>query len=104
VITLLFVGGAQQWYSRRGGPGGYPGPYQPYGQYGGQPTQQGGQQYPGQPGQQQYGGQQPGQQYGGQPGQQPGQQYGGQPGQQGYPDEQSRGEKPGKDEPPSNVW
>ncbi|HEU4545233.1 MAG TPA: hypothetical protein VFR88_02980, partial [Microlunatus sp.] len=87
VITLLFVGGAQQWYSRRGGPGGYPGPYQPYGQYGGQPTQQG-QQYPGQPGQQQHGGQQ----------------YGGQPGQQGYPDDSSRGAKPGKEEPPSNVW
>jgi hypothetical protein len=92
VIALLFVGGAQQWYSRRGGPGGYPGPYQPYGQYGGQ--------QPGQPGQ-------PGQQYGGQPGQQPsqpGQQYGGQPTQQGYPDESTRGEKRGKDEPPSNVW
>ena len=92
VITLLFVGGAQQWYSRRGGPGGYPGPYQPYGQYGGQPTEQQGQQYPGQPGQQPYGGQQPGQQ------------YGGQPSQQGYPDEPSGGAKPGKEEPPSNVW
>ncbi|HEU4513197.1 MAG TPA: hypothetical protein VFR87_08825 [Nocardioidaceae bacterium] len=91
VIALLFIGGAQQWYSRRGGPGGYPGPYQPYGQYGGQQGQQ-------------YGGQQPqqGQQYGGQEPQQ-GQQYGGQAGATGeHPDDPSR--ERGKDEPPSNVW
>ena len=79
VIALLFTGGANEWYSRRVGPQGYPGAYQPYGQ---QP--------------QQYGGQ-PQQPYG-----QPPQQYGGRPPQPGGPQEPPSDR--GKDEPPSNVW
>lgn len=81
VVALLFMGGANEWYSGQPRNQGYPGPFQPYGQ---------------QPGQGQPYGQQPGQ---GQPyGQQP-QQYGG---QQGRPEEPPR--ERGKDEPPSNVW
>jgi hypothetical protein len=79
VIVLLFVGGANDWYARRAGAQGFPGPFQPYGQ---QPQQ------PQQP-PQQYGGQQP-------------PQYGGQQGQPGRPEEPKRDR--GKDEPPSNVW
>jgi hypothetical protein len=107
VVALLFTGGANEWYARRGGQG-FPGSFQAYG------SGAFGQQYPGQPqpGPQQYGGQpgRPGQGYGEQPGQPPqhGQQAGPseQPGQQQEPEagapEQGRGR--GKDEPPSNVW
>jgi hypothetical protein len=129
VVALLFTGGANEWYARRGGQG-FPGSFQAYGSgafgqpYPGQP-QPGPQQYGGQPGRpgQGYGeqpvqpgrpgqpyGEQPGHGYGEQPGQPPqhGQQAGPseQPGQQQEPEagapEQGRGR--GKDEPPSNVW
>lgn len=85
VIALLFMGGANEWYARRGAQqapyvGGFPGYGQPGSTFG---------QQPGQPGTQQYGGQ------GGQ------QQYGDQAGQHGEGDDASRR---GKDEPPSNVW
>jgi hypothetical protein len=116
VVALLFTGGANEWYARRGGQG-FPGSFQAYG------TGAFGQPYPGQPGQpgqpqsgpQQYGGQpdRPGQGYGGQP-DRPGQGYGEQPGQR-YGDQQpperdpetgagEQGRGRGKDEPPSNVW
>jgi len=82
VIALLFLGGANDWYSGRPsgqGAQGFPGPFQPYGQHqygapGGQQYGQGGAQHG-----QQYGS---GEQYGsGQQGHYPGQQ--GQQGQQG---------------------
>ncbi len=96
VIALLFVGGANEWYSRRTAVAGYqPGPFQPYGQ----PPQYGAPQPPyGRPS------------YGDQPQQ-------GRPGEQGGPGEQGspqggapqqpsgeQGDRPRKDEPPSNVW
>jgi hypothetical protein len=120
VMILLFVGGANDWFTARGSSGypPFPGGGSPYGQayqpYG-QPGPYGGQQ--GHPGQQgPYGGQpgQPGP-YAGQPGQsgpyggrsgpypQPGQQgqQGGQPAQQ--PGQQ--GQQPGQQgQPPRNVW
>lgn len=114
VIALLFSGGANQWYARRGGFQGFPGPFQPYGQqpppYAGPPAPPpyG---YPGQPGpgEQPYAprpeqpapGQQPPTQQA-QPGQPPQQPPTQQPPAQQGPEQPPRGR--GKDEPPSNVW
>lgn len=85
VVVLLFVGGANDWYTRRPGAGqGFPGPFQPYGQQEQRRPEepQGHQRQPGE-----------------------------QPGHQRRPDEptqqptQPPAEPPrGKDEPPSNVW
>lgn len=76
--VLLFVGGANEWYSRRGGSAGQAGPFQPYGQ------PQYGSQQQGQPpyGQSPYGSQRP----------------------EEPQDRQGSEERRGKDEPPSNVW
>ncbi len=121
VIALLFLGGANEWYSRKGG--GYP-PYpsypqqygQQYGQqpYGGPGTGYGQQPYGQPPHPGQYGGQgetgrgqQQGQPpYGQQQGQPPHGQQQGQPphGQQGEQSGQY-GQRPGDEkEPPKNVW
>ncbi len=89
--VLLFVGGANEWYSRRGGSAGQAGPFQPYGQAS---SPQYGQQ--GQQGGPQYGEQQQGQPPYGQPSS----------GAQRPEGEDRRGsdDRRGKDEPPSNVW
>lgn len=113
VIGLLFLGGANEWFSGESmGSQGFAGPAPPYGQqyamppYGQQdPAQRqpGGspdysRQDPPQPGQQGQSGPQ------GQPGRegQPGQGYGEEPEPPRRPEDPSRGR--GKDEPPSNVW
>jgi hypothetical protein len=85
VIALLFLGGANAWYSHKDSGGGFP--YYPSGpqQYGQSPY---GQSPYGQP---PYGGQQGQPPYGGQQGQQ----HGGQPGQPPREDEK---------DPPKNVW
>ncbi len=100
-IALLFVGGANQWYSpKAGGYPSYPQQHAPYGAqpYGGAPYQQGSQQYGGQPGQ-------PGQ-YGGVQGPNPQPPYG----QQGSPEQDGPYDEPGRSgseddqDPPKNVW
>ncbi|HET6697496.1 MAG TPA: hypothetical protein VFG88_00265 [Nocardioidaceae bacterium] len=133
VIALLFTGGANDWYARRGygaagGPGSTGGyPAQAYGYSGQYPAaqqpaqypgaQQGGQypgQYPGQPTGGQHGAAYPGPYGGSYPGQYGGQS--GQQGQQGQSDRPGQQQRPGqgegrgqpesgdKSDPPSNVW
>ncbi|HEX6246779.1 MAG TPA: hypothetical protein VFZ64_02810 [Nocardioidaceae bacterium] len=99
VIALLFLGGANEWYTRKQGPQGHPGAFQPYGQPGRQ-----GPSYP-PPGQQQ-----PPPRYDDQPGRQ---------GEQGRPDQpvpdRDTQDRPAPDRdverdrrrdepPPPNVW
>jgi hypothetical protein len=85
VVVLLFVGGANDWYSRRPAGGqGFPGPFQPYGQQ-----------------QQRRPDEQQGQQR--RPEEQQGQQRRPEE-QQGQPAQPPAESSRGKDEPPSNVW